>query len=816
MSRFRTRRLAAALLVVLGSLGLSAAPASADQASFTGTITDATTGEPLPSACVSAYKPNFEWAGQACSDAAGAYEIAGLDSAQTYKLQANPQFGSFHVAEWYPDAPYDYSATPVSPGRVDFALTLGGKLSGTLTTSAGAPADGYFVNVWTADLSRTVTGGSTWQGGWSSFVPVPPGEYKIEFSKPGTVSSWAYGKASGTAADLVTITAGQTTVVNDTVAAAPPGSTITGHVVDEDTQAPVQSCVSVTPSDSFQSVAYMCTTDTGEFRFDGLDPTRTYKLRADDYLNADHIGEWYDNAPHSQLATPVATGSDITMGLARGGRVSGRLTLPGGAPAVGYWVFAEPADPGLVGGSTTTREDGSWALFSALPPGEYVMRFSDPQGASSYAYGATNRDEAARIQVEGGASVVVDDTFVVPPRGSITGSVIDAETRQPVADICVSPFPIDQPWHRSTEACTDETGTFQLDSVPIGDWALAYRDHEGRYATRYSGGSFRPSRADLVTVTDQAVTAVGRLKLREGGALVGTLVDSNGSPQAGVCPSVFFGRSDEYVIDQVTECTDEQGEWSISGLAPKRFTVSVDGGWGNPHATTWAASAPRQRDASVFDLEPGETEDAGRITRLLGGTVTGLVTDEITGEPLEGVLIDLNGHHGSRAGGVEGPYGARTDATGHYTIVGVSPDVYRPIAFGPDDSYAAEWSGNAAEPADAQRLQVKLAATTTLDFALAPGGTIAGTATFGDPPAWADVDAFSAKTGQLIGYGGVVREDDGSFSVTGLPTGEFKLKFFMERDGNVVEQWFGGETLRSATRVAVRSGETTTVSVDLG
>ena len=818
MSRFRTSRLAAAILVAVGSLGLAAPPASAEPASMTGTVRDEATGLPIASACVNVYaSDSFTYVGGACTDAAGSFTVPGLDSAATYKVAVSPPFEGLLLSEWYPDAPDYGAATAISPGDIDVRLAQGGKLGGTLAAADGAPAEGYFIHVWKGDLSRTVTGGSTWQGRWDGFVPVPPGEYKIEFSKPGSVSSWAYGKPSGTTADTVTVMAGQTTIVDDTIPAAPPGSTITGRVIDEETLDPVQACVSAVPVGSFPPVEQFCTTPSGEFAFHGLDPSASYRLQANDYFNVDYLSEWYDNARSQDAATAVPVGSDVTIGLRMGGRATGYLTQPHGTAAAGYAVRLIPtSDPSSAGVPATTDPEGWWHTFEAIEPGDYFVEFRDRQGATSYAYGATNREDATVIRIDRGARVEVNDRFAVPPRGSITGSVIDADTKAPLDGICVSAFPVGQTWIRTGNACTDNTGIFRLDNVPVGEWALAYSDPNAAYATRFSGGSFRPSRAEAVSVTEQAVSTAAPLKMRKGGSLVGTLVGGDGAPEAGVCPAAYFGRSDDYADDQVVECTNEHGEWSISGLAPKRYTVAVSRGWSDPHATTWAPSASLQRDGAVFEVESGETVDAGRITRLMGGVVTGVVTDEVTGQPLEGAVIDLDGFHSSGSGGgAEGPYSAQTDAQGRYTIVGVSPGSYRPIAFA-GDTYAAEWNGDAADPNDAKRIHIEPATPTNLDFALAPGGTIDGTVSHGsNPPEWTQVDAYTATTGRLVGYGSAVLEEDGSFSVRGLPTGEFKLKFLVSHEGETVEQWYGGDSLASATRINVTSGETTTITVDL-
>jgi hypothetical protein len=54
------------------------------------------------------------------------------------------------------------------------------------------------------------------------------------------------------------------------------------------------------------------------------------------------------------------------------------------------------------------------------------------------------------------------------------------------------------------------------------------------------------------------------------------------------------------------------------------------------------------------------------------GSLTGVVTDQDTGAPIQGATVGFGGH----ASGFPGDYAAVTDATGHYTISGIFPGTY--------------------------------------------------------------------------------------------------------------------------------------------
>ena len=58
------------------------------------------------------------------------------------------------------------------------------------------------------------------------------------------------------------------------------------------------------------------------------------------------------------------------------------------------------------------------------------------------------------------------------------------------------------------------------------------------------------------------------------------------------------------------------------------------------------------------------------------GSVSGVVTDQDTHQPIAGAVVGFGGH----ASGFPGDYAATTDATGHYTITGILPGTYPDVS----------------------------------------------------------------------------------------------------------------------------------------
>ena len=140
----------------------------------------------------------------------------------------------------------------------------------------------------------------------------------------------------------------------------------------------------------------------------------------------------------------------------------GTLLDPTGAPAAGYSVSVTSAnDPGTAGWAQTDAA-GRWNTPFPLPPGDYKVRFSDTRYRSAWAYGKTSEQAADVITLVAGQTVTVDDTFTLEPRGQITGKVLDAETNQPLSDICVSALRDSIEFTYGTAGCTQPDGTFTV------------------------------------------------------------------------------------------------------------------------------------------------------------------------------------------------------------------------------------------------------------------------------------------------------------------------------------------------------------------
>lgn len=358
-----------------------------------GTVTDEN-GVGLAGVTVEAYYQGLWYGGcgtageyvrMAVTGADGSYAIGAL-TAGGYRVHFVPPASSFALSAWYQDAAYP-SQTPVTVNRdqattgVDRQLGSGGRIAGTVTDSAAQP---YSLG---GSVSTVLMGPDGYDygvqcqiGSDGSFLTpaLPAGEYRVGFElQPPFTSFFWQDKEDSWDADLVTVTAGQTTSLAVT---AHGEASISGTV--RDAEGPVERADSdyYGPVRLYRQMAngywrdagHSGTDENGAYAFTHLSPG-TYRVRVDGWRDAS--GEWWDDAHVGSLPTDIVltegqarTGVDVFLDPQ--GTVSGRVTDAAGRPLEGILVVAygNEVDPwwGQLDrrwlNSASTDEDGWYSL----------------------------------------------------------------------------------------------------------------------------------------------------------------------------------------------------------------------------------------------------------------------------------------------------------------------------------------------------------------------------------------------------------------------------------------------------------------------
>jgi acid phosphatase len=327
--------------------------------------------------------------------------------------------------------------------------------------------------------------------------------------------------------------------------------------------------------------------------------------------------------------------------------------------------------------------------------------------------------------------------------GTITGHVTDSSTGAALAGANVS--------YNGGSTVTDNTGSYTLSNVPAGSVSVTASQ------TGYT------SKTSTVTVTAGA-TATLNFQLTATppttGNITGHVTDSSsGAAIAGATVSFSGGST----------VTDAVGSYTLSNVpaGARSVTASQTGYTSLTNTVTVIAGSTAMLDFQLT-LIPVTTP----------GTISGRVTNITTGGAVSGATVSFSG--GSTT----------TDSSGAYSFTNMTPGTY---------SVTATHTGYFAVTASAT---VASASTTTLNFAMATGGKVAGTVTNASGAVIAGA-AVSIRGGSISTTVNTTTNSSGVYNSNWVPIGQYTVT--VTASGHPVQS-------KSA---AINTGATTTLNFTL-
>ncbi len=422
-----------------------------------------------------------------------------------------------------------------------------------------------------------------------------------------------------------------------------------------------------------------------------------------------------------------------------GGSISGTITAESdGSPLADIPVRALDPRTGAHRGARTDA-DGHYVVEN-LRPGKYVV-FAGGNGYLPELYDNVNPRNfpyATRVEVTAGNETTGID-FALSQGGSISGAVTAAADGSPLANIRVFAVPagthppeasdtaepagakfapdrdapLDEPEdrperkHKRPGAVTDDTGHYTIAGLPTGDFVVVAGAGSDYLPQAYSEGGTEPTPVHVNA--GEETTGIG-FALSAGGGITGRVTDEAGAPIA---------NAKVRAIDPDTHArggarTDEDGNYSISGLKTGSYLVNANAPGYLPQFYNGAADRDSATRVAVTE---GSTTSGIDFALSNGGSISGVVSDEETGEPLAGRVVI--------AGSTETTVGfalhrrARTDEAGRYTITGLTSGSYI-VGVPGGHGYAGEFYDNVRSRAEATAVEVtEGSATENINFALA-------------------------------------------------------------------------------------------------
>ena len=733
-------------------------------------------------ACV--FEASGEYGGCATTNASGEYTITGLPTG-SYKVEFSPSYGSNYLTQYYngksswEDADLVAVTAPSTTSGINAQMHEGGQIKGKVTKAVGGAA------VEGIDVCAEETGGEgdtrcayTNATGEYTITGLPTGSYKVEFSPSygsNYLTQYYNGKSSWEDADLVAVTAPSTT--SGINAQMHEGGQIKGKVTKAVGGAAVEGidvCAEETGGEGDTRCAY--TNATGEYTIIGL-PTGSYKVEFSPSYGSNYLTQYYNGKSSWEDADLVAvtapsTTSGINAQMHEGGQIKGKVTKAvGGAAVEGIDVCAEET-----GGEGDTRcaytnATGEYTI-TGLPTGSYKVEFSPSYGSNyltQYYNGKSTQAEADAVSVTEGA-ITPNINAAMHEGGQIKGKVTKAVGGAVIEGVQVCAYDAGSAYEYEGHcAYTTPTGEYTISGLSTGSHKVKFSPPYGaNYVTQYYNGKFSLAEADAVSVSADVTTSNINAAMHEGGQIKGKVTKvAGGAAIEGI----------EVCTTEESHCgyTNASGDYTIAGLPTGSYKVKFSPGYTctptcitQNYLTQYYNGKSTQAEAEAVPVTEGAIAPNINAAMHEGGQIKGKVTKASGGSAFEGVEVCTT----------EGSHCALSNATGEYTITGLPTGSYK-VEFSPSygSNYLTQYYNGKSTQAEAEAVAVTEGAITpNINAAMHEGGQIKGKVTKAVGGAGIeDIDVCALESGG--GGRCVYTNASGEYTIAGLPTGSYKVKF---------------------------------------
>lgn len=279
-------------------------------------------------------------------------------------------------------------------------------------------------------------------------------------------------------------------------------ATINGHVQNQTTDAALGDiCVHAVSGTDFASTR---TNASGDYSLTNLNPG-TYKLN---YFDCQSLNTYFGMSGPDVVLADGATVTAAPVELTQGGNINGIVTdVTSGAGIDLVCVrLATSAAPDDFSGGCDAGTTATGVFFpDPIPAGTYGVLFHDLAGEHAIRYNGNANDSATDTPVTVAAGQSTPVNIALPAGATVSGSIVDNETNQPVSSLCVVDISNDVVAIATSFVGAD--GKFEIVQVAPGNHKFRFgqcnlddADPNG-YVTQYFSQKATLESADPVAIT---------------------------------------------------------------------------------------------------------------------------------------------------------------------------------------------------------------------------------------------------------------------------------------------------------------------------
>jgi len=830
-----------------------------------GTITASATGNPIAGALVYFL------------DSAGnvPFSMATTDSQGHYTSDGGTATGSVFVitgnGQGYQDESYNdhkctlfacSAADPVSvtlgatTNGVDFALDVGGRISGTVKDANGSSLANVQVRTYDSNGNQV---DAVFTDGSGSFITsgVASGTYYVVTRNSLGLVDYVWNSlvcardsCNETQGTPIPVTVPSTTTGVNFVLSS--GQTISGTVTAASGGAPLADVFVALANASGAFVGGANSDNTGAFTT-GAVPPGTYFANV---LSNGYVQQFYNhiscpNGCGFAVGTPIVvsnqpvTNTDFSLIATGTGSITGTVidglnnNLPTG-------LSVQLFSPGGQFVASTTTSSGVYT-FSNVAAGSYYVRTNAsgilPDGSSfiNRLYNGVTCVNCA-VATSGGTLVTVTNgaatsgiDFTLSRGGLITGTVTNAADGTPLSGIGVQVF--NSAGLGVGVFNTNGSGVFTTMGLPPGTYYVRTSNNAGYINQQWHNlpcpqSGCLSTAGTPVVVSGTATTTGIDFALSLGGRISGKVTDASNSQ---ALPSVTITVFSSSGVNLGSLNTDGLGNFTTSGLAPGSYYLRA-----SSNGVTFQNNQPVAFVDQLYGGTPcpclnptlgtpvavtsGATTSGINFALSRGGSIAGGVIDAATGVGLGSIAVQIY----TSAGALMKT--AVTNTAGGYTLAGLPPGTYYARTSMPNGVFYQDGlyrgmacSAGCSVTAGTPITVLSGVISNGVDFALSLGaGGISGTITdvrTGAPLAGVSVQIYSASG---VYTKTAVANVAGMYATAGLAPGTYYARTVQETiPSSHADQLYSGQscssgcTVTSGTPIVVAAGATTS-GIDFG